>query len=370
MNDSIPFKYAGHLYFPAVVNDSIRCNLIFDTGGADIFGVDSVFLAQSKWKPSSFAEAKAGGAAGAIRVRIITDSTKVTIGDNESAYTIVPIFSLRDILGCHADGIIGNRDVNTTLFEINFEHGYMRRHHSMPAKIAEYTRIPIVYKNHKILFDATVRIGNTVIRGPFLMDTGSGGTIDFTSEATRKYKLDSIRRKKQITDISNFGIGSKEKEYYTDMQSDLIVIGEDTIKKRVVSYLPQGVGALSKRKYLGIVGNAIWSKYNLLLDIVHQCVYVKRFKKDKAASAEYDYGFRNRTDICDGWIVSSLVRDGDAAKAGMELGDTIVAVNGKPAKAFTWDEEENVDDVPVQILDIKGVDGKAKRVKLEARERW
>ena len=127
---------------------------------------------------------------------------------------------------------------------------------------------------------------------------------------------------------------------------------------------------MGSREHLGIVGNAIWSKYNLLLDIAHRCVYIKRFKKDKGPSAEYDYGFRSRTDICDGWIVSSLVRDGDAKRAGMEIGDTIVAVNGKPAKDFTWDEEENIGDVPHQTLDIRGLDGKAKHVKLEARERW
>ena len=154
------------------------------------------------------------------------------------------------------------------------------------------------------------------------------------------------------------------------MQSDLIVIGEDTIRKPIVSYLPEGVGAMGKREYLGIVGNAIWSKYNLLLDIAHQCVYIKRFMKDKDLSAEYDYGFRSRTDICDGWIVSSLVRGGDAIRAGMEIGDTIVAVNGKPTKTFTWDEEENIIDEPKQTLDIRGLNGKVKHVKLEAKERW
>ena len=369
-NDSIPFKYAGHLYFPTIINDSIRCNLIFDTGGANLFGVDSVFLAQSKWKPSRFATAKAKGAAGTKQVRIITDATKVKLGDIKSTYEIVPIFSLRDIVDCHTDGIIGNRDVNTTFFEINFEHGYMRRHPSLPAKTADYTRIPIVYKNSKILFNATIQIGDTIVRGLFLMDTGSGGTIDFTSEAARKYNLDSIPRKRLITDISNFGIGSKKQEYYIDMQSDLIVIGEDTIRKPIVSYLPEGVGAMGKREYLGIVGNAIWSKYNLLLDIAHQCVYIKRFMKDKDPSAEYDYGFRSRTDICDGWIVSSLVRGGDAIRAGMEIGDTIVAVNGKPTKTFTWDEEENIIDEPKQTLDIRGLNGKVKHVKLEAKERW
>ena len=68
--------------------------------------------------------------------------------------------------------------------------------------------------------------------------------------------------------------------------------------------------------------------------------------------------------------MSSLVRGGDAIRAGMEIGDTIVAVNGKPTKTFTWDEEENIIDEPKQTLDIRGLNGKVKHVKLEAKERW
>lgn len=36
-----------HIYIPTTINDSVSCNTIYDTGAADMYGVDSVFLAHS-----------------------------------------------------------------------------------------------------------------------------------------------------------------------------------------------------------------------------------------------------------------------------------------------------------------------------------
>lgn len=35
--DSIPFIYHSHIYILVVINDSIKCNVIYDTGAAGMF---------------------------------------------------------------------------------------------------------------------------------------------------------------------------------------------------------------------------------------------------------------------------------------------------------------------------------------------
>ena len=49
--------------------------------------------------------------------------------------------------------------------------------------------------------------------------------------------------------------------------------------------------------------------------------------------------YTDRTDICDGWIVSSMYDDGIAANAGIEVGDMILEINGRPVKGIGWDEQ-------------------------------
>lgn len=151
-------------------------------------------------------------------------------------------------------------------------------------------------------------VGGTEIKGWYLMDTRSGSSVDFTAQTTQDFRLD--------------------------------------------------------------IGNAIWSKYNLIIDAKHNTLYLRRFEADSAMRPTYDYDFRNRTDIDAGWLVSSLYRDGNAANAGMALGDTIKAINGHPVTDYSWEEEYNLYYVPSMVLDIVGVDGQEKRIALEAKEMW
>ena len=85
-NDSIPFLYRSHLFVPACINNEYQANVIFDTGGSDLFGIDSVYLLASAWHPQSLGRARTGGAAGGTSVRIIMDLTSLSIGSLNSSY--------------------------------------------------------------------------------------------------------------------------------------------------------------------------------------------------------------------------------------------------------------------------------------------
>ena len=369
-NDSIPFLYRGHLYVHATINDTVDCNVLFDTGAADMFGVDSVWLTHSQWIPENYAYAMAGGGAGATQVKVIVDLTKVHIGNVEEHYGMVPIFKLRDVVDCHIDAIWGIKHIADYPFEINFEHKYLKQYKEGKPDTEGYMCLPIKYENNRILFQAETNIGGRSIKGWYLMDTGSGGTVDFTTQTTKRYKLEAIPGKRYITDVTQFGLGDKEQEYFLDMLSKWIVVGNDTIFGKPISYIPEGAGAFSEGPYLGVVGNSIWSKYNIIIDAKNEMLYLSRFKEDTPLVPTYDYSFRNRTDIGNGWIVSALVRDCDAVGAGMALGDTIVTVNGQPVTDYSWEEEYNIDEQAKHILEIIGADGQKKQITLEAKLRW
>ena len=369
-NDRIPFLYRGHLILQSTINDSVSCNIVYDTGGADMYIVDSVYLLHSNWKPQNFMSAIARGGAGRTKVKVITDPTKVDIGCISDTYKMVPIFKLRDILDCHVDGLWGIKNVTEYPFEINFEHSFLKQHKAGLPDTDGYMKLPIMMEDKKIMVQAKANIGGTEIDGWYLMDTGSAGTIDFIAKTVEKYQLETIPGKRYITDIRQFGVGDKEQEWYVDMLADSIIIGNDTICRRSISYIPEGAGAFSNRNYVGVIGNSIWSKFNIIIDVKNHTLYLRRFKAERGSVPTYDYNFQNRTDICQGWIVRSLTRDGDAVGAGMELGDTITAVNGKSVTEYTWDEEYIIDEEPKQVLEITGVDGKKKHITLEAKDMW
>ena len=369
-SDSIPFLYYSHIYIPTIINGTIKCNTIYDTGAANMFGVDSVFLAHSTWKPEKTGQAFTSGGAGKTKVRVIADKTKIHAGTINDEYNIVPIFQLRNVVDCHSDGIMGIKNIADYPFEINFEHRYLKQHKSGMPNTEGYQKLPIRYENNKIFLQAETSIKGTNIKGWYLMDTGSGGSVDFTAKTASQCKLDTITTKRYYTDYSQLGIGDKKQEVIVDMLSDKIVIGSDTICRCPISYMPEGTGAFSDRPYVGIIGNDIWRNCNIIIDVKNNALYLRRFKSQEPKGPTYDYSFRNRTDICRGWIVSSLVRGGDAVQAGMELGDTIIAINGKNVSEYTWDEEYDLFKIPKQVLTITAANGKEKHITLEAKERW
>ena len=369
-NDSIPFLYRGHLFFEGVVNDTLDCNILFDTGAANLFGVDSVYLDHSTWNPTNRGFAYAPGGAGMTKVQIILEPTTVKIGSLSGHYQMVPIFELRDILGCHIDGILGIKDLLDYPLEINFERQYIKQYKTGFPITDGYFKMPIRHKNNRVMLQASAIIGGKTIHGWYLMDTGSGSSIDFTAQTVEQYQMEAISGKRRITDILQFGIGDKEQEWCVDMLSEKIILGNDTLLGNPISYVPEGVGAFGKMEYLGVIGNAIWSKYNLVIDAPKGVLYLKRIKEDFCPKPTYDYSFRNRTDIGKGWIVSSLERDGDAVNAGMALGDIITAVNGKSVTDYSWDEEEALDNEPNQTLEITRADGSTIQIVLEAKKRW
>lgn len=369
-NDSIPFLYRGHLHLPACINDEYQANVIFDTGGSDLFGVDSVYFSASAWHPQKIGWAKTGGGAGSTTVRVVMDPTALSIGTIKSTYHIVPIFKLRDVVDCHVDGIWGIKDIEQHPLEINFEHSFLKYYTDGNPRVEGYKKLPIRCQDHRILVQAEVLVGGKSIQGWFLVDTGSGASLDFTSSSVKQFGLESLPGKRYIHDMTQFGIGDKAQESIIDMQSQRIVIGSDTTVNEVISYLPDGTGAFGEKEYIGIIGNGMLSKFNLVIDIAHGALYLKRFKEDRPAKPTYDFDFRNRTDIGQGWIVSSLTRDGDATHAGLQLNDRIIAVNGRPVEDYTWEEEYRIDELPEITLDIISTNGEPRQITLSHALRW
>ena len=368
--DSIPFLFRGHLYVPACVEGSHQANVIYDTGAADMFGVDSVYLLHSDWKPQKIGNAMTGGGgAGKTLVKIIIGPVKVGIGSIDSEYDMVPIFKLRDVVDCHVDGIWGIKGIEECPFEINFEHNFLKRYKNSQPDLDGYERLPIRYEDDRILLQAQVVIDGKSIKGWYMMDTGSPSVI-LTAGTVEDFQMESLSGKRHITDITQFGIGDKAQEAIVEMQSQLIVIGSDTIRNEEISYIPEGVGAFSDRIYLGVIGNDVWSSYNIIIDVSHGALYLKRFKENEPLRPTCGFGFRNRTDIGQGWTVSSLLREGKAAKAGLHLNDRIIAVNGRLVEEYTWEEEYDIDNYPELTLDVIGTDSITRKMILTPEPKW
>lgn len=342
---AIPFIFDKHLYLQCTLNDSIPVTIIYDNG-ADFLYLDDDFLKINNLNRSfgRIGKAKMGGAGNSepISVDIFIDPVKIHCGELEYKNKITPIIKLRDILGRHTDGLLGNTHLLNTPLKISFSEGFIYQFKEPLGNDLhdEYIKLDARFEKNRIDVKAKLQINeNNFLDGWFRMDLGCGSTIILTNEAVSSLNINDTPKAYFTTRAGGVGGGSNQ----VSIRAKQFCM-TDTLKNIVIDYSINEKGALSfDRPYLGLIGNKIWSLYDIILDPENSSVWVKR-NKNKGIymlSSVTHMATIDRTDICEGWIVNGLYKDGIAEKAGFEIGDIIIAINNRPVKDITWEEQRN-----------------------------
>ena len=361
---AIPFVFDRHLYVKATLKDSIHANLIYDSG-ADYLYLDEDFLRLSNQQDALGKRVKAsmGGAGNGAPTQVDVISKKVGMQLGNKTYTssITPIIRLRDILGRHTDGMIGNKILMSTSdpLLVSFSGGYLLPLYCIQEHMLEgFTKLNANYKNNRIDVEATLTIDDkNVVSGLFRMDLGSGSGITLTSETYSKLNVSD--KPKAFHHTQAGGIGGASSNFL--IRANRFIIA-DTLSNLVVECSENTEGALSTRDYAGLIGTQILSLYDIIFDPQHQAVYLKRISKDDSytKSSTIQMNYYDRTDICDGWVVNGLYKGGIAERAGIEIGDIILSINGRSVKDLPWEEQRKLRLKGKTSFSVKKKDGSTK----------
>jgi S1-C subfamily serine protease len=149
-----------------------------------------------------------------------------------------------------------------------------------------------------------------------------------------------------------------------------MAIGPISFDRPEITLNPEGKGSFGKNVYIGNIGGQLLAQLNLVIDLPARKIYLKKFPVSKPTTpTDFAFGWLNRTDIGAGWIVRALDEGGVADRAGILLGDTIIAVNGKDVRSIKWKEEGNLNDLPEMSVTVqRGKD--AQTIKMVAEDRW
>jgi len=340
--NAIPFVLDSHVYIQAVMADTIQVSLIYDTG-ADRLYLDKDYMDLSTFGklPLKKGRAKMGGAGNneAQTIPIIIDPIKLQMGNVVHTETITPIINLREILGRHTDGMIGNNAVFDKPLVINYTDGYLLQVESLnDSLLSGYTKLPAQFNDNRIDIELELVIDSVqTVRGNFRLDLGCGSTIVLTNETLKR--LDLSGKKTADCYYSNMGVGGDGSDVSFRAQAFRFL---DELENVVISASYNTEGSLSNRPYVGIVGNEILRHYDLIIDAPNEAIYAYRNSDnstDYQHSSKTQMGYVDRTDICDGWIISSMYDEGIAQQAGFEIGDVILSINGRPVKDISWEEQ-------------------------------
>lgn len=339
---AIPFILDSHVYIQGEIADTIPVSLIYDTG-ADRLYMDKDYMDLSSFGKLPFrkGQAKMGGAGndGVQSVPIILDAVPLKFGDVMYSEPIIPIINLREILGRHLDGMIGNNALFDKALMINYTDGYLLPSENItPAMLDGYTKLPAHFNDNRIDIECELKIDSIQsIKGTFRLDLGCGSTIILTNAA--RNSIDLSGKPQANCYYSNMGVGGDGTDVNFRADSFKFL---DELHNVVVSASYNTEGSLSDRAHLGIIGNDILCHYDLIIDAPNSTLYARRnsnVDNSYQQSSKIQMGYLDRTDITDGWIVSSIYEGGIAEQAGFEIGDIILSINGRPVKDISWEEQ-------------------------------
>lgn len=339
---AIPFILDSHIYIQGVIMDTIPVSLIYDTG-ADRLYMDKDYMDLSPFGKLPFRKGKAqmrgAGNNGIQTIPIIIDTIPLNMGNVIYKEHITPIINLREILGRHTDGMIGNNAMFDRPLLINYSDGYLLSLDSLtPSMFDGYSKLPAKFNDNRVDIECELKIDSLQsVKGPFRLDLGCGSTIVLTNATLKGIHLnDKVQAKCYY---SNMGVGGDGTDVNFRAESFKFL---DEIFNVVVSASYNTEGALSDRTYVGIIGNDILCHYDLIIDAPHNTLYARRNNisdNSYQRSSKIQMGYLDRTDITDGWIVSSLYDDGIAQQAGFEINDIILSINGRAVKEISWEEQ-------------------------------
>lgn len=340
--DSIPIKYYSHLYLSGKINN-IEGLFLFDTGADNLY-FDSIFYNKNLNYPTIGKGLLPGVGSTPQEVKVILDDVNVVFNDYLYTTTMVPVMSLKTLVGDQADGIIGYEFFNEKVIEINYINEYMRVFENIESiDTKDYTKIQLKRVKDRLLIPLTVNVNDSIsINNEFLLDLGSGSNISFTSYISDKYNLD-----RHITEKVNYytkygGAGGDSQSYVFITKS--VIIGGYEIEYPVSDYSLDKAGALASGYYAGLVGNEIFQKFDLILDYRNNVLYIKPNSNfsEETGVPRLGFGYTYRAETLGGLIVSGFYKGSSAEKSGLQVDDMIIEINDIPVKSLNQDQINDI----------------------------
>lgn len=325
---AIAFDYGGHLYFDVILRDSIPAKMAFDTGNTNIL-IDLEFYNQHFDPANNLQRAIIQGAGNSFQA-VYRDNRdwKYSLGAQSQTEQGVVVMNLRKILGDHVDGMFGMEFMRGKKIELNYIDRYMRIMSQDEQPTEGYTCIKCQWldkRQSRMTMPLSIKVTDKLaFNGLFLVDLGARDAIALNSNTAARLRLNRVLTdvKKKIFDTG--GVGGSRTDYI--FKTKAISVADSEIEDVSISYSGNTQGAMADERYDGLVGNALFERFDVIFDFA-KCEIWLRPNKNIDEEIKFDSGM-TLTPKTDCWIVNGLIEGGNAHKAGIKRGDVITSING------------------------------------------
>ena len=324
---TFPFRLLNnHIYTDAWVNGKGPLLFIVDTGGENIL-VPST--ARSLGIKTEGAMAGTGVGNKAVSVGLAkVKSLKVGKADFKDQIVYVMDFIPNDVEGVDIKGMLGFTVFKRFVTRVDYgrhEITLIEPDHFDPKDAG--TPVPFVFNGDlpevEGMFDG--------IPGKFDIDTGSRASLTLTGPFAKQHGLRAANPKGVVA-VDGWGVGGSSRSYV--IRGRELAIGPVKIPGVVTALSLQEKGAFASPAYQGNIGGGVLKRFVVTFDYANHVMYLKPLPQPVDDLDTYDRAGMWVNAAKGGMQVMDVTADGPAAQAGIEVGDVITRVNGKPATSI------------------------------------
>ena len=330
---TIPFELVTrHIMVKVKVNNSRPLSFVLDTG--DKVGVIDSEVAKQLGLTLE-GQVRVGGAGAetlaASRVKDGNWTLPGLEGFSQPLTLAVPLGRLAARFGHDFDGIIGSDFIRQFVVEVDYQNRTLKIHDKDKfaySGTGESIAIQLNGQGFPLLDGEVTPLGSDPIRGKFVLDLGSGGSLALMSPVVADHNLLG-NGLKTIQALGVGGAGGQSNGQIGRVQS--LQIGKFKVPNTLTLFSEDKSGAMATRALVGNIGQQIASKFKIFLDYGHSRIILEPNSTFPEPMERMTSGM---VLIADGQNhatirVTDVLEKSPASEAGVQKDDIIISVDGQ-----------------------------------------
>ncbi len=318
---------SNHVYLDVRLNGKGPFRLLCDTGGVNV--VTPELARQLGLEPQGALEGR--GVGDKSEDIALARVSRVEVGGaalKDQLFLVLPFASMSAVEGVPTNGLVGYEVFKR--FVVTIDYAGRKLTLRRPGTFrpgAGATAVPFRFQEHTPEVDGTLE----GIPGVFTLDTGSRSSLSVLAPFAEAHGL-AKRYGAHVERVTGWGVGGPARGVVA--RAGRLTLGGVVVDAPVVDLSVQKKGGFTDRYVAGNVGGGILKRFTVTFDYGAQKVW---FEPNGTAPRREPY---DRSGLWlnlsgDAFEVMDVVAGGPGAKAGLAVGDRIVALDGRPAAEVT-----------------------------------
>jgi hypothetical protein len=325
---TIPFELLNnHIYVEVEINGKGPFRLLCDTGGANIVTPE-------------LAKELGLGTTGALQGRGVGEKSEdvalakvntLQVGDatlRDQVFAVFPMASFSKVEGVTFEGLVGYEIFRRFVVTVDYEDSRLIL--TLPEAF-EYdgagTVVPFKFNEHIPQVEGEI----DGLAGRFDIDTGSRASLDLLGPFVEKHDL-MAKYAPSLEGVTGWGVGGPARAAVG--RARVLKLGDVTVAAPVTELTLQQKGAFTDPYVAGNVGAGVLKRFNIVFDYGRKRMIFEK-NANYAKPDTFDRAGMWMNEAEGGFEVMDVFAESPAAEAGIEVGDTIVAVDGRPVESLT-----------------------------------